>query len=71
MNLIVGATGPLGEICRPFAEQGKSVRTLTRHTSHPEKVARLAGLGVEVMRADLKERASLHCGNTRPLSNEW
>jgi len=60
MNLIVGATGMLGgEICRLLAEQGKAVRGLVRETSNPEKVARLRGLGAEVVCGDLKDRASL------------
>lgn len=60
MNLIVGATGMLGgEICRLLAEQGKPVRALVRDTSNSEKVERLRDLGAEVVRGDLKHRASL------------
>lgn len=60
MNLIVGATGMLGgEICRLLAEQGKSVRGLVRENSDPEKVARLRGLGADVVSGDLKDPASL------------
>ena len=60
MNLIVGATGMLGsEICRLIAEQGGAVRVLVRDSSNPEKVERLRGLGAEVVRGDLKDRASL------------
>jgi NADH dehydrogenase len=60
MNLIVGATGTLGgEICRLLAEQGKAVRALVRETSNSEKVERLRGMGAEVVRGDLKDRASL------------
>jgi NADH dehydrogenase len=60
MNLIVGATGMLGgEICRHLAGQGKAVRALVRETSNPEKVARLRELGADVVRGDLKDRASL------------
>jgi len=60
MNLVVGATGILGgEICRLLTEQGKAVRALVRDTSNPEKVARLKGLGAEVVRGDLKDRSSL------------
>ncbi len=68
MNLVVGATGMLGsEICRLLAEQGKPVRALVRETSNPERVARLKGLGAEVVRGDLKDRASLKklCRNVR------
>jgi NADH dehydrogenase len=60
MNLIVGATGMLGgEICRLLAEQGSAVRVLVRDSSNPEKVERLRRLGAEVVRGDLKNRASL------------
>jgi uncharacterized protein YbjT (DUF2867 family) len=60
MNLIAGATGMLGgEICRLLAEQGEAIRTLVRSSSNPEKIARLRGLGAEIVRGDLKDRASL------------
>jgi uncharacterized protein YbjT (DUF2867 family) len=60
MNLIVGATGMLGgEICRLLAEQGSAVRVLVRDSSNPGTVERLRGLGTEVLRGDLKDRASL------------
>ncbi len=60
MNLIVGATGMLGgEICRLLAEQGSNVRGLVRDSSNPEKVEHLRGLGAEIVRGDLKDRASL------------
>ena len=60
MNLIVGATGLLGgEICRLLAGQGKAVRALVRETSNAEKVAGLKALGAQVVRGDLKDRASL------------
>jgi len=60
MNLIVGATGMLGgEICRLLAEQGSAVRVLVRDSSNPETVEHLRGLGTEVLRGDLKDRASL------------
>jgi NADH dehydrogenase len=60
MNLIVGATGTLGgEICRLLCEQGKAVRALVRDTSNPEKIDRLRGVGVQAVRGDLKDRASL------------
>ena len=65
MNLIVGATGLLGgEICRLLAAQGKPVRALFRQSSDSEKVARLRGLGVEMVLGDLKDRSSLDkaCG---------
>jgi uncharacterized protein YbjT (DUF2867 family) len=60
MDLIVGATGMLGgEICRLLAAQGKPIRALVRKTSSPDKVAQLRSLGAEVVRGDLKDRASL------------
>jgi uncharacterized protein YbjT (DUF2867 family) len=60
MNLVAGATGMVGgEICRLLSEQGRTVRALVRETSNPEKVARLRSLGAEVVRGDLKDRASL------------
>jgi len=60
MNLVVGATGMLGgEICRLLAGQGKPVRGLVRKTSTEANVTRLRGLGVEVVRGDLKDQASL------------
>jgi uncharacterized protein YbjT (DUF2867 family) len=60
MILIVGATGMLGgEICRLLGERGGALRALVRQTSDPEKVERLAGLGAEVVRGDLRDRASL------------
>jgi len=60
MNLIVGATGMVGgEICRLLGERRKRVRALVRETSSPESVARLKGLGVEIVHGDLKDRASL------------
>src|SRR4029453_305409 len=48
-----------GEICRLLAEQRSTVRGLVRDSSNPEKVERLRGLGAEVVRGDLKDRASL------------
>lgn len=60
MILIVGATGILGtEICRLLRERGQPVRALVRATSDPEKAARLRTDGAEVVRGDLKDRASL------------
>jgi uncharacterized protein YbjT (DUF2867 family) len=60
MNLVVGATGLLGsEICELLAAKGKSVRALVRPTSNQTKVAELRGLGVEIVRGDLKDPSSL------------
>ena len=60
MNLVVGATGLLGgEICRLLAAEGEPVRALVRPTSDQSKVAQLESLNIEVVRGDLKDRASL------------
>jgi len=60
ISLVVGSTGLLGsEICRLLSGQGGTVRALVRESSNPEKVARLKGLGAEVVRGDLKDRVSL------------
>ena len=60
MNLVVGATGMLGsEICRLLAEQRMPVTGLVRESSNAANVERLRGLGAEVVRGDLKDRASL------------
>jgi NADH dehydrogenase len=58
--LIVGATGMLGgEICRLLGPKAGAFRALVRDSSDPAKVQRLRALGAEVVRADLKDRASL------------
>jgi NADH dehydrogenase len=60
MILVVGATGMLGsEICRLLAESKKPLRALVRTTSNPETVARLRGLGAEVVIGDLKDGSSV------------
>ena len=60
MYLIVGATGLLGsEICRQLAGHDEAVRALVRGTSNPGKVAELTALGVEAVRGDLKDAATL------------
>ena len=60
MILVVGATGLLGsEICRRLTQRGNPVRALVRTTSNHDRVARLESLGAELVRADLKDRASL------------
>ena len=60
MILVSGATGMLGsEICRLLTEGGRPVRALVRATANAEHVARLKALGVEPVRGDLKDRASL------------
>jgi NADH dehydrogenase len=58
--LVAGATGYLGgEICRRLVGAERRVRGVVRATSDPERVAHLEGLGVGLVRADLKDRASL------------
>jgi len=60
MILVVGATGLLGgEICRRLTQRGNPVRALVRTTSNHDRVAQLEGLGAKLVRADLKDRASL------------
>jgi NADH dehydrogenase len=60
MILVIGATGMLGsEICRLLADQGRPVRALVRATSNPDTIARLTGFGAELVRGDLRDRASL------------
>jgi uncharacterized protein YbjT (DUF2867 family) len=62
MNLVVGATGPVGlggEICRRLIAKGKPVRALVRATADRSKVEELQQLGVEFMEGDLKDRASI------------
>jgi NADH dehydrogenase len=60
MILVSGATGMLGgEICRRLADQGKPARGLVRATSNPERIAQLERLGIELVRGDLKDPASL------------
>lgn len=60
MIVVAGSTGVLGrEICRRLVEGRESVRGLARETSDPEAVARLRALGVEVVRGDVRDRASL------------
>jgi uncharacterized protein YbjT (DUF2867 family) len=62
MNLVVGATGPIGlggEICRQPHAAGEPVRALVRPTADPGWVAHLTRLGVAFVEGDLKDRASL------------
>jgi NADH dehydrogenase len=60
MNLVVGATGLLGsEICRRLAGKAKPVRALVRASSAQAKVDALRDLGAELVRGDLRDRASL------------
>ena len=60
MNLIVGATGLLGnQICTLLADRGKPVRALVRVTSNPDKVTHLRNIGAEIVHGDLKVPQSL------------
>src|SRR6185503_1266412 len=60
MDLIVGATGMVGgEVCRLLTEQGRTVRALVRNSSNPERVERLKKMGAEIVRGDLKDKASI------------
>jgi len=62
LHLVVGATGPSGlgwEICVRLAKKGLRVRALVRPTSDPKRVEVLFQLGVELVKGDLKDPASL------------
>jgi NADH dehydrogenase len=60
MILVAGATGVLGsEIVRRLTARGERVRAMVRTTSAPDKVERLRYMGVEIVRADLKEPRTL------------
>ena len=60
MILVAGATGVLGsEIVRRLTARGEKVRAMIRVTSAPEKVDRLKAMGAEIVRADVKEPATL------------
>ena len=60
MNLVAGATGNVGgAVCELLRELGKPVRALVRETSNPERVQRLAELGADVVRGELRDPASL------------
>ena len=60
MILVAGATGVLGsEIVRRLTARGEKVRAMVRTTSAPEKIERLKNFGAEIVRADVKDPASL------------
>ena len=60
MNLVVGATGLLGnQICTLLTERARPVRAFVRDTSSPDKVAHLQKTGAEIARGDLKDPRSL------------
>jgi uncharacterized protein YbjT (DUF2867 family) len=59
-TLVVGATGLLGpEICQRMRAAGQDVRALIRPTANPAKRAELEKLGVELVKGDLKDPASI------------
>ena len=56
-DLVTGATGFVGaHVARALLARGRSVRCLVRPGS---RLANLAGLPVEIVRGDLRDRASL------------
>jgi uncharacterized protein YbjT (DUF2867 family) len=60
MNLVVGATGILGqEICRQLCAAGIPVRTLVRASTDPAKVEQLSQWGASLVYGDLRNRPSL------------
>lgn len=60
MNLVVGATGILGqEICRQLCEAGKPVRAFVRASADPVKVEQLSQWGATLVYGDLRNRPSL------------
>lgn len=60
MILVAGATGSLGsEIVRRLRGRGERVRALVRPSSAPDKVSSMEQLGVEIVRGDLKDPATL------------
>jgi uncharacterized protein YbjT (DUF2867 family) len=60
MNLVVGATGILGqEICRQLCATGKPVRALVRASADPAKVEQLSQWGATLVYGDLRNRPSL------------
>src|SRR5690606_1311844 len=60
MNLVIGATGVLGqEVVRLLCEARKPVRALVRPGASAEKSSRLESLGATLVRGDLKHPSSL------------
>lgn len=60
MVLVAGATGLVGrELCRRLVNRHEPVRALVRETSDPARVAALQSLGVDIVRGDLRDPASL------------
>ena len=60
MILVVGSTGLVGrDVCRRLAAAGIPARALVRDTADPTKVAELQGLGLDIVRGDVRDAASL------------
>lgn len=60
MILVAGSTGMVGsDICQRLVRLGKPVKALVRDTSDPAKVSKLSGLGVQIVKGDLRNPASL------------
>ena len=62
MDLVVGATGPVGlgsEVCRLLRAKGRPIRALVRRTSDASRVENLRKIGVELFEGDLKDPESL------------
>lgn len=60
MILVVGSTGMMGSgVCQHLAAEGKTVKAFVRESSDPAKVEKLSKLGVQVVKGDLRDPASL------------
>lgn len=60
MILVVGATGELGgRVAKLLAADGETVRVLSRAHSDPDKITELGSIGIETVRGDLQDPASL------------
>ena len=62
MDLVVGATGPVGlggEICRQLRAAGQPVRAIVRPTANADRIANLARMGIDLIDGDLKNPGSL------------
>jgi len=60
MILVTGSTGMVGSAaCQRLVELGKPVKALVRETSDPAKTGRLSGLGITLVKGDLRNPDSL------------